>query len=163
MPVTDADLFGLIERLGEHYKQNIYNRYLRKAFVNLDIDRTSWEFIDDLVELKDYRRIQGYTFHELYERIMAMADFTAKVRKKICPNLKFLVDSGPSKGGGLDRDAILRDMAINNFTSNLGVLSDKVHELYLKTVDLDKKGHKNKKPVYTRIPELEKLGQLLIS
>ena len=167
MAILDADLFKIIEKLGDHYKKNIYNRYLRKALMNIDIDRTSWGFIDDLIEINDYRRIQGFTFHELYERIMAIASFSAKARTQIAPNIKGLIGSGYetvySKGGGSDRDSILRDMAVNNFSANLGVLSDMIHELYLKTVDVDKKSHKNKKPVYTRLPELEQLGKLLIN
>ena len=167
MPVTDADLFGIINRLGDHYKTNIYNRYLRKALMNLQVDRTSWEYIEDLIEISDYRKIQGFTFHELYERILSIALFTAEAREKIAPNIKNIVGTGYetvfSKEGSSDRDNILRNMAVNNFSANLGVLSDMIHELYLKTIDLDKKGHKNKRPVYTRLPELEKLGKLLIT
>jgi hypothetical protein len=52
-------------------------------------------------------------------------------------------------------------MAINNFSANLGVLSDMVHELYVKVVESDKKDHAGQKPIFERMPELKEIGQLL--
>jgi hypothetical protein len=64
------------------------------------------------------------------------------------------VASGPDK--------VLRDMAVNNFASNLKVLADLLNELYVKLVELDKADAKGHRPAYLSIPELEDIGQMLI-
>ena len=53
-------------------------------------------------------------------------------------------------------------MAINNFPANLGVFSDLINELYVKTVQQDKADHPGVRPVYERMPELKEIGRLLI-
>ena len=53
-------------------------------------------------------------------------------------------------------------MAISNFGANLDVLADKVHELYMRVIQVDKDSHNVKAPVYTRMAELESIGSLLV-
>jgi len=64
---------------------------------------------------------------------------------------------------GENTSKVLTQMAINNFPVNLKIFSDMVNELYLKTVDLDKKLHKDQRPVYERIPELKEMGHYLVT
>lgn len=162
MAVRDTELFRIIERLGEHYSANINNQYLRKAFTNLTIDRVGWERIDRLTTIGDYDRAQGFSFMELYERILAMARFIGKSRQEVQPSLRRLLDSHGSGSRSFDPERLRIEMAISNFGSNLSVLSDLLNELYMKVVELDKQSHNSKAPVYTRIPELKNIGRMLV-
>lgn len=165
MQVKDDELLRIIERLGDHYKSNIANRVMRKALMKMDLNNATWDSIERLTEVSEYQRSEGYSLHELYEQVLAMALFVNYAQHRLLPNIRALVagDESPRLGGTTSQnDRVLREMAINNFKSNLGVLSDIVNDLYLKTVELDKQLNGEKNPVYTRMPELKQLGQLLI-
>ena len=158
MPVKDIETFNLIEKLGEHYRVNINNRYLRSALISMDLPPSSRNAVEALTERSEYYRLQGYRFDELYAGIMGAALFIYKARTEILPNLKFHIKTPTDRN-----EKILQDMAIENFKTNLGILADDVNDLYLRAVQLDKESHKVKKPVFERTPELETLGQLLTS
>jgi hypothetical protein len=161
MSVQDADLLGIIEKLGEHYTNNINNRFLRKVLYALPLERMTRECIDDITELSSYRRLQGFSFEELYERIIALAQFVSLVRRDVVPNIRVLAGGGDARGQS-SSDSILKSMAVSNFGTNLGILSDMVNEFYMKTVILDKKEHPNRKAVHEKFPELKNLGDLLV-
>ena len=59
MSIKNTQIFSIIDRISEHYHQNIANRYLRKAFNELTIDKGAWEKIETLTESSDYARLQG--------------------------------------------------------------------------------------------------------
>jgi hypothetical protein len=162
MQVKDADLSRVIERLGEHYKTNINNRIMRKALMKMDLNNATWDRIERLTDVSDYQRAEGYTFHELYEQVLALALFVNYAQHRLLPNIRALLSGEAGSRSGDANDRVLRDMAINNFRSNLGILSDIVNDLYLKTVELDKQLNGEENPVFSRMPELRQLGQLLI-
>ena len=165
MQVKDDELLRIIERLGDHYKTNISNRIMRKALLKMDLNNATWDRIERLTDISDLQRSEGYSFHELYEQVMAMALFVNYAQHRILPNIRALLTADAGHRGGpaeAQNDRVLRDMAINNFKSNLGILSDIVNDLYLKTIELDKRLNGEKNPVYAKMPELKQLGQLLI-
>lgn len=157
MSVQDPDVFALIDKVGTHYSSNIMNTYLRNYIFNMELERGDWEYINDIINIPEMRRNQGYSFHELYDRILALANFVHKARTELYPKLSGTRNSF----GQIHKDAVLETMAINNFQSNLGILADYVNELYLKVVQLDKESHRVKPPVYTRIGSLKEIGNLL--
>ena len=162
MQVKDADLTRIVERLGEHYRVNINNRVMRPVLMKMDLPNSTWELIDRLVAPPEQQRGQGWDFDDLYEQILAMAAFVSHAQHGVAPSIRALLSAhqGPRPASSTDR--VLRDMAINNFGSNLGVLSDILNELYLKAVELDKQYNGEKQAVYMRKPELKTIGQLLI-
>lgn len=167
MPLKNADIFSLIEQIADHYQKNINNRYIRKALIVMDLKQSSWDLIEGLTTKSDYYKSQGYQFHELYEQILAMAQFIFNARRDILPNIRSLLAGGMDtllsrKKGPQDQNKILQNMAINNFSANLKILADLINELYIKTVKIDRQMHEGKTPVYKKIPELKQLGQLLI-
>lgn len=166
MQIKDEELLRIIERLGDHYRSNISNRIMRTALLKMDLNGATWDRIERLTDISDLQRAEGYSFHELYEQVLAMALFVNYAQHRLLPNIRAMLsgNKSPQFGGSKTNpnDRVLREMAINNFKSNLGVLSDIVNELYLKTVELDKKLNGEKNPVYSRMPELKQLGQLLI-
>ncbi len=168
MVVKDPDIFKIIDKIKDHYNNNIYNRYIRKALLTMKISQNTWDLLDSLAEKANFYKMQGYQFDELYDRIIAAATFIFHARKEVIPNLSMLLSAGSDtmfhKGPESENTSkVLTQMAINNFPVNLKIFSDMVNELYLKTVDLDKKMHKDQKPVFERIPELKEMGHYLVT
>jgi len=134
----------------------------------MDLKQSSWDLIEGLTAKSDYYKSQGYQFHDLYEQILAMAQFIYNTRRDILPNIRSLLSGGMDtilsrkRGSSQDQNKILQDMAINNFSANLKILADLINELYIKIVKIDQQMHEGKTPVYKKIPELKQLGQLLI-
>ncbi|MBN2535192.1 MAG: hypothetical protein JXB88_20085 [Spirochaetales bacterium] len=167
IPIKDGEIIKLIDKINDHFKKNITNRFLRKALLVMEIEQAIWDILDGLADKAVYGKLEGYKFHELYEVVIAAAKFIHHANKEIKPRLKAILSSGSSSvlsrsGPESDRDKVLKEMAISNFGSNLSIFADIINELYLKTVDLDKKMHPNAKCEYERNPELQKIGQYLV-
>ncbi|MDR1617541.1 MAG: hypothetical protein LBS06_00665 [Treponema sp.] len=158
MQVRDAQIIRLIERIGEHYRMNISNRYIRPALLQLPLEKQAWDLIEILTEKMEQYRYQGFHLDELYRQIVAAARFVALTRRELVPTLRNRLGSGGTAGP----DKVLRDMAVNNFGSNLKVFADLVNELYIKLVELDKADAKGHRPLYLQIPELADIGRMLV-
>ena len=157
MLVKNPDIYALIERISIHYTNNLGNRYLRQAFMSMSLDGRTWELVAGVTDKFKYFSTQGFHLDELYDRIIALARFVYSARTEAAPNLRTLLAST----GGAGQDRVLQDMAVNNFASNLGILSDLVNELYILTVDTDKKLNGAANPVFKGFPELQNLGRYL--
>jgi len=156
--IKDSDIFKIVERIGDHYQNNISNRFIRKALVLIDLPQSEWDRLDSLTTKSEYYKNNGFQFEELYEMVIAAAHFIFQARTKMLPNLKSIIAQGSS-----DTDKVLREMAAQNFPLNLGILSDQINELYMKTTGLDRDAHEKTRPVYERIPELKDLGRFLVN
>ena len=167
MSTRDERIFKIVEKIRNHYHNNINNRFIRKALLMMKVPRGTWDALSRLTEKTDYYKIQGYPFNELYEQIHAAATFVHQAKIDVVPRLRSLVAGGTDTifsrhKSDQKNDGVLLQMAIDNFPANLGVLSDLINELYLRAVEVDKEDHPNEKPVYERMPELKDLGKLLI-
>lgn len=159
MQVRDSEVLRLIERLGEHYRSNISNRYIRPALLHLPLDNQSWDLIEGLMEKSEQYRYQGFHLDELYRQVAAAARFVAFARRELAPTLRIRLGSGKVVA---DSDKVLREMAINNFSSNLKIFADILNELYVKLTDLDKEASHGRTPLYVQMPELQDIGRQLI-
>ena len=157
MQIRDAQIVRLIERIGEHYRTNISNRFIRPTLLQIPLEKQAWDLIETLTEKIEQYRYQGFHLDELYRQIIAASRFVAVTRRDLVPSLRNRLISGNS---GPDR--VLRDMAVNNFASNLQVFADLVNELYVLLVELDKNDAKGRRPLYMSIPELADVGRLLV-
>jgi len=163
--VRNEEIFKIVEKIRDHYHTNLNNRYIRKALLLMKVPRGTWDAIARLTEKTDFYKIQGYPYKELYEQIHAAATFVHHAKVEVTPRLRELLSRGTEtvfsreKGG---EDKVLLEMAINNFPANLGVFSDMINALYVKTVEQDKADHPDVRPVYERMPELKEIGRLLI-
>jgi len=155
--VRDAHIIRIIERIGDHYRANISNRFIRPALLQLPLDKQSWDLIEILTEKLEQYRYQGFHLDELYRQIVAASRFVSITRREMVPTLRFRF-AGSSSGP----DKVLRDMAVNNFSSNLQLFADLVNELYISLVEIDKQKAKGRRPLYVGIPELQDLGRLLV-
>lgn len=157
MQIKTPEVYSLIEAIGHHFKNNISNRFTRGALSMLILDNATWNQIEELTEKSDNYRYQGYHLDELYGLILAMARFISAARKQGSQSLKY---------GNIDKlsaqDRVLRDMVVNNFSSNLNILADSVNKLYVKIVEIDKENSAGHQPVFARFPELGELGRYLV-
>ena len=154
--VRDAQVIRLIERIGEHYRANISNRFLRPILLQLQIDKSIWDQVELLTEKVETFNYLGFHLDELYRQIAACARLVEVARNGI-PSLRSKLNS--SKEGP---DKIFREMAASNLLSNLQVFADLLNELYLILVDLDKSSAADNPPIYTQIPELYGIGRFLV-
>jgi hypothetical protein len=154
--IKDPTVINLIERLSDHYRTNISNRFLRPVLLQLQIDKNTWDQVEILTEKTELFRYQGYHLDDLYHQIAACANLVQAAKNGMVPNLKSKLSSGPA-----GPDKVLREMAANNFISNLQVFANILHELFLILVDLDKNASRGNPPVFTQIPELSGLGRQL--
>ncbi|UCF96309.1 MAG: hypothetical protein JSV89_14155 [Spirochaetaceae bacterium] len=163
--VRNEEIFKIVDKIRDHYHQNLNNRYMRKPLLLMKVPRGTWDALARLTEKTDFYKIQGYPYKELYEQIHAAATFVHHAKVEVMPRLRELLAGGTDtmfSRGKPGEDKILLDMAINNFPANLGVFSDLINALYVKAVEEDKKDHADVRPVYERMPELKELGRLLI-
>lgn len=158
MAIKDPDIFRIIEKIGDHFQNNVSNRFVRKALLILELQQSEWDRLENLTTKAESYKQQGFQFDELYEMVIAAAHFIHQARTKMLPNIRNILAQGAS-----ETDRILRDMAAQNFSVNLAILADFVNELYMKTTVLDKASHDKKRPVYERIPELKDLGKYLVT
>jgi len=162
MIVKDADIIKAIEELGEHYRNNINSKYIKKVFLNVSMDVSDRNRISSFTNKSDYPMAHEYGFGELYENLLALARFVHEVQMTVLPNIRSIAGTSRGLNGG-DKEQILQEIAVNNFPSNLGILSDMVHKIFLMVYELDKQRNKNKPTFYSKNPELKSIGQLLIN
>ena len=162
MQLKNPEIISAIESMGEHYRSNTSNRFTRRALSSMTLDPGTWNLIEDFTEKSENYRYQGYHLDELYSQILAMARFVYQARKQIGPSLRYLAQSSGGSERFTDSDRILRDMAVNNFGSNLKILADRLNELYVKVAAIDKEAAGQKSPVYSQIAELREIGRYLV-
>jgi len=156
--VRDAQIMRLIERIGEHYRTNISNRFIRPALLQLSLDKTTWNYIETLTEKFEQFRYRGLDLDELYLHIAATARFITATRREVAPSLRHRLD-GSSSG----QDRVLRDMAVNTFAANLELFADMIFELYNRVKDIDEIDSKDKRPLYEQVPEFSNIEDMLVN
>lgn len=162
MQIKDGEVMNLIDSIGEHFRTNIGNRYLRGAFRVIPLDQRTWNLLESVTEKSNYYMLQGYHFDELYDRILALAEFVYHARRELAPQLRMMLSWTGGAGLPSGNERILRDMAVNNFASNLSILSDLVNKLYTRVVELDVEVHRHGTPAYKSVEGLNQIGQYLV-
>jgi hypothetical protein len=160
MQINNPEIFAVVDAIGEHFRTNISNRFTRRGISGMILDPGTWSQIEELTEKLENYRYQGYHFDEIYAMILAISRFIFHARRDLLPNIRVLASGGNDRVSGSDN--VFRDMAITNFGPNLKILSDKVNELYMKVVALDKENAGAKGPIYVQIPELKEIGRYLV-
>jgi len=156
--ITDDSVVRLIKQLVDHYRTNISNRFIRPALLQLPFDEILWGKIESLTERYDHLCYQGFTVEELYDQIGALTKFVYAVRREIAPSLRYRLGNNYSD----KTDKLLRDMAVNNFSSNLRVFAGLILELYNKLVEIDTAASNGKSPIYKEYPDLDDIEEKLM-
>ncbi|MDR2070104.1 MAG: hypothetical protein LBP81_01615 [Treponema sp.] len=147
----------MVEQIGDHYRNNVANRFIRPILFQLPLGEEQWELIEMLTEKTDQFRYQGFLLNELYREIAAAAWFVALTRKEIIPSLKRRIE----KDRVSDCDKVLQDMTVNAFSNNLRVFADLVYQLYDCLVEIDEENAKGLQPLYAQLPELQDIDAFL--
>jgi hypothetical protein len=153
--VGAAQVIRLLEQIGDHYRANVANSYIRPALLQLPLEPQDWTQIEMLTH-KQAQNL-GFALDDLYRQISAAARFVSMVRRDLLPVLRNRLkdkESGPRK--------VFRDMAVNNFGSNLKIFADLLNELYLALAELDKQNSRGRAPLYLQMPELVDVGRMLV-
>jgi hypothetical protein len=158
LQIQNVQITRLVERIGDHYRTNIANRFIRPALLQLPLEKRNWDLIEILTERVDQVPYRGFLLDELYQEIAAAARFIALARGEIVFSLKKRIE----KSGTRESEKVLQDMAVTAFGSNLRLFADLIYELYIALIDLDKKEAGIFQPLYTRMPELQEIGALLV-
>jgi hypothetical protein len=154
--ISSAKIQAHLQALAQHFTANINNRFIRKALLSLELERGDWDRIERLVHEGSTGNAQLPSFEEVYEAILAFGRFIKECRQLDVRGIGTVA-------GESAMDKTLREMAVSNFRSNLGVLADQVNEFYVLVAEEDKEVAKGRAPVYRRIPELSELGRMLTS
>ena len=157
-PVKDENIMRLIERISDHYRTNISNRFIRPVLMQAMLDKPTWDQLELLTEKFEQFRYQGYHLDELYRHIAAAARFVNVIRRDIAPSLRRRLSRNILDG----TDKVLRNMAIHNFNFNLRLFTDLLYDLYIKLAEYDVAVSKGRRPLYRQIPELADIGGQLI-
>lgn len=145
-----------VEKVSDQYSTFLGNGFIRSAMASVEVPYQYRVAFDLLVLSNEGYRQDGYSFDDLYLGIIGLAHFVYLARTVVFPNLQKKVYRGGSS------DNILERMATDNMLANLGALSDRVSELYVYVVDLDKRTNP-RRPYQKSYPELQQVGQLLTS
>ena len=158
MVVEDRKISELIMKLSRHYKENISTQFLRPLFTGIFSDTTMARRISELTEHSESFILQGFILNDLYDDILALAQFIFLVRRDILPNILNLTEENTKTA---TTDKVYRAMAFNNLAANIRILVDYLNDLYVLTVAYDRKLFKNK-TVASTIPDLKLMGNLLV-
>jgi hypothetical protein len=158
MIVKEPAITGQILKIADQYNNNISTRFLRPLYTSILSEGELSREVAALTEQTDAIVSQGIHLDELYQHILGMARFIYLVRTNVIPNARNL--SGSSAN---DANRIYRDMAVNNFGANLSVLSDLVNELYMLTVEYDRRKNSKGQLVFSAIPGLSDIGRYLVT
>lgn len=158
MIIQDPAIPEMITKISDHFNNNIATRFLRPLLAQILSDNELSRRMSDIIDHPESFASQGVHIDELYLQIQAFARFVYMVRCDVLPNLRVLSGTVDSR----DANKVFRDMAVSNFGSNVKVLSDLVHELYIRTVAYDKLHSGPSRPVYRDIPGLEEIGRYLV-
>lgn len=145
----------MLEQIGNHYRANVANSYIRPALLQLPLEPQDWAQIEMLTHKQALNL--GFDLDDLYHQISAAARFVSMVRRDLLPVLRNRL-----KGEEPETRKVFRDMAINNFGSNIKVFADLINELYQVLAELDKQNSRGRMPLYLQIPELLDVGRMLV-
>jgi len=155
--INDESVVRLIKQLVDYYRTNVSNRFIRPALLQLQFDDVLWNQIESLTERFEQLNYQGFHIDDLYRQISALTKFVYTVRWDLAPTLRYkLKEDYPD-----ETDKLLRDMAINNFSSNVKVFAGLILELYNKLVEIDTAEAKGKLPIYKQFPDLDDIEEKL--
>jgi hypothetical protein len=157
MLITDPNIIGQIEFIITHFKTNITNWLMRPVLLHLPIDKQIWDEIDAFTNRDKQLEFQGIPLEELYRHLFSISTFVAAVRRDLpsvirrCRSIEYS-----------ESDKVYRNMAVNNFSSNIKVLADQLNDLYCKAVELDKLYvEKDQQPLYLSVPAYQEIGKML--
>lgn len=156
MLTNDVNILENVEKITQQFKTLLGNGFIRNALAAIEVPFQYRVAFDLMVHHGESYRADGYSMDDLYLGILGLSHYIYVARVEILPVLSRKVNSNQGP------DALMEKMAADNMKANLGALGDRVSELYVQVVNLDKKVN-NRIPFYKSYPELDMVGPLLTS
>lgn len=159
MLTKNPAIFKSIDKLAEHFHNNVANKYLRAAVYRVDLSRMDTEQYQELLEKSDLYKYQGHHLDELYLKLLSFARFVKAARREVVPNAKvYALNSIRDQSAS---EKTLAEMAGANFDSNLRVLADLIKELYAMVIKEDESLNNGKALSLAKTPEAKEIPSLL--
>ncbi|MCL2721204.1 MAG: hypothetical protein FWD47_07685 [Treponema sp.] len=157
--IRDDNITILAERIGYHYHLNIANRVLRPIMRQLYLDRSTWNHIESFTEKLEMYRRNGFPLDDLYKQIAACTRLIETIQSGLTViKSKLIIEDNPDVP-----DRQYRQTIMDNFPQNVKLFAEKLNILFMLVMEHDKRFAGINKPLYTQMPELEGIGDILAS
>jgi hypothetical protein len=159
MQIRSAELFQRLEKMAQHYQNNVASNYLKAELANLPLTRRDWDEVEMITARLEIYRSQGFHLDELYLKLLSMAKLVHQARIQMAPGLKAKVCSRLGAQAGSNK--LMAEMASANFLPNLAVLGDMVLDLYAFVQEEDTSQNQGKTRALASVPEAKEIASLL--
>lgn len=159
MQIQSQELFQKLERLAEHYNNNVASPFVKAEFPTLTLSSQDWDEIELITVRQELFKHQGYHIDELYTKLLAIARLVKAARTQIGAGLKRRI--AVRFAGRSASEKVMAEMSAANFLPNVKVLADQVLDLFLYAKKIDAEQHQGKAHVLATMPEVREIEALL--
>ena len=159
MQIRSPELFTKLERLAQHYNNNIASHSLKADIASVTMAQRDWDEVELITARQEVFRHQGYHLDELYLKLLSMARLIKQLRVHLAPRLRTLINN--RYGMKPSRDKLMAEMTAANFLPNLASLSDMVSDLFQLTKREDLAQNHGEPRVLATVPEARDIENLL--
>jgi predicted transcriptional regulator len=159
MQVRSPELFQKLEKMAQHYQNNVASTYLKAEIASLTLSRRDWDEVELITARQEVFRHQGYHLDELYLKLLSLARLIHQARSHMAPGLKSKVANRLASRSPQER--LMAEMAAANFLPNVAVLAEMVLDLYRLAVHEDEAQNHGKAKFLASVPEAKETETLL--
>jgi len=143
MIVKDEKIQGIINRMNEHYRLLLGNKFIQGYLNELSLARSDVADIEDLVNANRYYETQGYDLERMYDQIYSYVHVLKRYREEALPKMKNESQIRLSRLS--ENDRIRFKMTVDSVDDNLRIARNDLRELYdnVKRVDLATNGQES--------------------
>jgi len=159
MQIRNPELFQKLEKMANHYKNNVASTHLKADLATLTLSRRDWDEIELITARLDLFRYQGFHLDELYLKLLSMARFVKQARGQLGSSLKAMVSH--RNAGRSSSEKLMADMVAANFPSNVNLLAEMILELFNVARKEDADANQGKLKDLASVPEANEIEALL--
>ncbi len=139
MLLKDQKIFDAIEKLKERYHIFSSNNYIKSYLFEVDITKSDWMDIEDLLNANQYYDATGYDLDKLYDQILSFTKFLTRLERDVVPRMQNEVNA---RANTLSKDnRVIFKMTVNNAPGNVKTLEGLIKELFEGLKLLDRSAH----------------------
>jgi len=159
MQIQNPELFQKLERLADHYNDNVASPYVKAEFPTLTLSTRDWDEIELITVRQELFKHQGYHLDELYLKLLALARLIRAARTQIGAGLKRRI--AMRFASRTPSEKVMAEMSAANFLPNIKILADLVLDLYNYAKKLDAAQNDGKTRSLAAVPEARDIDNLL--
>jgi hypothetical protein len=88
MPIRDEKIRNLISEIGERYRIMRGNKFMQAYLNEINLKRSDFSDIEDLIQANDYYEVEGYDLEKLYDQIYTYAQVLQTIEKEMLPRMR---------------------------------------------------------------------------